>query len=222
MISGISPSSLNESGISALESRMQQIEAMIQSMEARKATVLKNSGATLPVNPIGETTGPKPFQFYLPQTGGPSHGPAIDSGTESVKSLQGNAAFQMAQPLVENLSSRYGVDKTLVNAIIQQESGFNPQAVSHAGASGLMQLMPGTAKDLGVNDPRDPAQNLDGGIRYIKSLLNQFNGNIPLALAAYNAGPGAVNRYKGVPPYQETQKYVRNILSMYLQNKQLG
>jgi soluble lytic murein transglycosylase-like protein len=218
MISGISPSSLNESGISALESRMQQIESLIQSMEARKAAVLKNSGATLPVNPIGETAGPKPFQFYLPQTGGPSFNP----GTESVKGPQGNAAFQMVQPLVENLSARYGVDKTLVNAIIQQESGFNSQAVSHAGATGLMQLMPGTAKDLGVSDPRDPAQNLDGGIRYIKSLLNQFNGNIPLALAAYNAGPGAVTRYKGVPPYQETQKYVRNILSMYLQNKQLG
>jgi soluble lytic murein transglycosylase-like protein len=217
MISSIS----GGGGIEAIEGRMQQIESLIQSIEARKTAALKTPTAGLPVNPLSETDhteGPKPFQFYLKQTAGPNGLPESNAGSMPAVSNR----FQMAQPLVENLSSRYGVDKSLVNAIIQQESGFNPSAVSKSGAMGLMQLMPGTAQQLGVANPHDPAQNLDGGIRYIKGLLEQFNGNIPMALAAYNAGPGAVTKYNGIPPYKETQHYVRNILSMYLQSKQLG
>ncbi len=118
--------------------------------------------------------------------------------------------------MVTMISDKYGVDDRLVKALIRQESGFNPNAKSKAGAMGLMQLMPATAKSLGVQNAFNPVQNVDGGVRYLKSMLEKYNGNIILALAAYNAGPGAVDKYAGVPPYEETQNYVKNILANYL------
>ncbi len=106
------------------------------------------------------------------------------------------------------------IDPALIEAIVANESGFDPNATSRAGARGLMQLMPRTAESLGVIDPYDPAQNVRGGTRYLRSLLDRF-GDVELAVAAYNAGPGAVERYGGVPPYAETQNYVRNVLARY-------
>ena len=117
---------------------------------------------------------------------------------------------------VSEVSRKYGVDEKLVNALIKQESGFNVNAKSKVGAQGLMQLMPATAKSMGVTDPMNPEQNIEGGVKYLRSMLDKYNGNIILALAAYNAGPGAVDKYTGVPPYKETQNYVRNILANYL------
>jgi len=118
--------------------------------------------------------------------------------------------------MISQIAHKHGVDEKLVKAVIQQESGFNAKAKSHCGAMGLMQLMPGTAKTLGVNDAYNPVQNVDGGVRHLKWLLSKYNGNVILALAAYNAGPGAVDKYDGVPPYAETQNYVKKILANYL------
>ena len=118
--------------------------------------------------------------------------------------------------MIDDTSAKYGVDAKLIKALVKQESGFNPTAKSKAGALGLMQLMPSTAKGLGVKDPQDAKQNIEGGVKYVKSLLNRFDGNIILALAAYNAGPNAVKKYDGIPPYKETQNYVKSVLKNYL------
>jgi len=114
--------------------------------------------------------------------------------------------------LVTAAAQRYGVDPALLHGLIQQESGFDPSSTSGAGAVGLCQLMPSTAASLGVTNPLDPAQSIDAGARYLKQQLDAFGGNPSLALAAYNAGPGAVQRYGGVPPYAETQDYVQKVL----------
>ncbi len=119
--------------------------------------------------------------------------------------------------LIDSAARSAGVDPALVAAVAQAESGFNPRAQSGAGAKGLMQLMDGTARGLGVRDAFDPGQNLAGGARFLSSLLKQFHGDVRLALAAYNAGPGAVQRYGGVPPYEETQRYVPKVLGLYEQ-----
>lgn len=131
------------------------------------------------------------------------------------------ANFDKYDPVIRKTSERYGVDHALVKAVIKAESNFDPLAVSRAGAKGLMQLMPGTAKALGVNDSFHPADNIEGGVRHLRYLLDLFNGNLPLALAAYNAGEEAVFQYSGLPPYQETRTYVQRVLQ-YFQNYSSG
>lgn len=117
--------------------------------------------------------------------------------------------------MIEEAARTHGVDPRLVAAVASRESAFNAGAVSPVGACGIMQIMPATARFLGVNDVFDARQNILGGTRYLRTLLDTFHGDLDLALAAYNAGPGAVQRYNGVPPYRETQEYVRVIRRTY-------
>ena len=115
--------------------------------------------------------------------------------------------------LINDISQKYGVDSKLINEVIRAESDFDSQSVSSVGAKGLMQLMPGTAADYGVTNSFDPTQNVEGGTHLLRDLLDRYKGNVSLALAAYNAGPGAVEKYSGIPPYKETQNYVQKITS---------
>lgn len=117
--------------------------------------------------------------------------------------------------LVKRAAQKYNLPVALVNSVIEAESGFNPRSLSSTGAAGLMQLMPGTARAMGVRNVWDPADNIDGGCRYLRQMLDRYRGSLPLALAAYNAGPGSVDKYGGIPPFAETQAYVRRILSSY-------
>jgi soluble lytic murein transglycosylase-like protein len=117
--------------------------------------------------------------------------------------------------IIDEAAQAHGVDPRLIAAVIRRESAWNPNALSRVGASGLMQLMPATARELGVTNIFDVRQNIFGGTRYLRSLLDRFNGDLDLTLAAYNAGPGAVKKYKGVPPYAETRAYVRAVRAAY-------
>jgi len=114
---------------------------------------------------------------------------------------------------IREISARHGVDANLVESVIRAESAFNPTAVSRSGAGGLMQLMPKTAVMLGVRDSFNPRENIDGGVRHLRYLLDRYPGNVALAVAAYNAGEGAVDNHRGVPPYAETQQYVQRVLN---------
>jgi soluble lytic murein transglycosylase-like protein len=117
--------------------------------------------------------------------------------------------------LIQNVSAQYSVDAELVKALVQVESNYNPNAISPKGARGLMQLMPATALRYGVREIFDPQQNVDGGVRYLRDLMNLFSNNLTLSIAAYNAGEGAVQKYNDVPNYEETQNYVRKVLALY-------
>lgn len=146
---------------------------------------------------------------------GKSSAPNAEAGTNREIKPAGGKNGKNTQPsgleaIAERAAAKYGLDPALLKAVIRAESDFNHLAVSSAGAMGLMQLMPETARSLGVKNPFDPLENIEGGARYLKSLMDRF-GNLNLALAAYNAGPGAVEKHGGVPPYSETISYLEKI-----------
>lgn len=138
----------------------------------------------------------------------------LDKKIEAVKSNE-PAPKEEIDRLIEEYSAKNNLDKDFVKSVVRHESGFNVNATSKCGAMGLMQLMPATAESLGVTNAYDAEQNIAGGTKYLKGLMDRFDNNKELALAAYNAGPNAVKKYSGIPPYKETQNYVKNIMKTY-------
>lgn len=141
--------------------------------------------------------------------------PQIDVATE-FEFVKPSEAYE---EIIQEAAAEYDLDPNLIRAVMQTESAFHPYAVSRAGAEGLMQLMPALADEMGVADSFDPRENIMGGTRYLKRLLEHHNGNLDLALASYNAGPGNVERYGGIPPFRETRKYVKTIKALYARSK---
>ena len=161
------------------------------------------------------------MSFAAPQKKKKKKKKILDTSMENKKNSTPTSRSEINE-LIDKYSEQAGLDVDFVKAVINQESGFNPNATSKCGAMGLMQLMPGTAQGLGVTNAYDPEQNIQGGTKYLKGLLDRFDNNKSLALAAYNAGPNAVKKYGGIPPYQETQNYVKNVLARYDKMKLSG
>lgn len=147
------------------------------------------------------------------------------AGTLTSPQVDVTTEFEVVPPseayedIIQEAAEKYDMDARLIRAVMQTESAFHPYAVSRAGAEGLMQLMPSLADEMGVSDSFDPRENIMGGARYLKRLLDYHNGNLDLALASYNAGPGNVERYGGVPPFRETRRYVKTIKALYARSK---
>lgn len=206
---------INEGGKEAAIKRAKQLQSHALSLEKQinpEKTAEKTTFADMLKASRG---GISAFRLQNDKKTTPAASVSKTSATNSI-SLGENPSRVQLLNMISKISKKYGVDEKLVRAVIKQESGFNPKAVSHCGAQGLMQLMPATAKGLGVKDTLNPVQNVDGGVRHLKGLLARYNGNLILALAAYNAGGGNVDKYGGVPPFKETQNYVRSILANYL------
>ncbi|MFT8317868.1 MAG: lytic transglycosylase domain-containing protein [Sporolactobacillus sp.] len=174
-----------------------------------------------PVSGSGTAAAPLDLLWTMLSSGTPPVNLSSSAAASSPSETGTTAAPAAALPssgspysgLVNQMAAKYDVDPSLIQSIMETESGGNSQAVSQAGAEGLMQLMPGTARALGVSDTFDPAQNLEGGTKYIKSLLQTFHGNVRLALAAYNSGAANVQKYGDVPPFPETQAYVAKVMN---------
>jgi soluble lytic murein transglycosylase-like protein len=197
---------------------MQHLQALIASVEAGPtgfAAALKAAQASTPALASGSQASSPALS-----SGSPTIPFATPTTTATTAPAGAGSASAGYDSLIEQAAARNGVDPAVLHGLIQQESGFDPHATSSAGALGLTQLMPGTAASLGVTEPLDPAQSIEGGAHYLGEMLRDFGGDTEKALAAYNAGPGAVQRYDGVPPYAETQQYVSKVLGYAAEYRQ--
>lgn len=208
--------SIRPLGPEGIRARIAQIESRLRELDSASREEFTQVGANVSV-PIGgfgagmNTLHPmdRGFGQALPQLQGPQTLEPMQIG--AVSPSNANVSRTQLEALADSTAAEFGIDQNLFRALIKWESSWNPNTISSAGAQGLTQLMPQTARYLGVADPFDPKQNLRGGAKYLKEQLDRF-GSVELALAAYNAGPGAVKKHGGVPPYQETQTYLRRIL----------
>lgn len=200
----------NLSGQNSVQSVMQS------SIEKQKASIRRQAAGAVPQ----ATMTSSPSWFTVPWEPEPVQMPPLPVASAAPPAGPPPACDAMPTedvgPLIRDAATREGVKEDLVRAVIQRESAFKPCAVSPKGAQGLMQLMPGTAQDLGVRNPFDPKENIDAGTRYLKQLLTKYNGNMELALSAYNAGPARVDKAGGVPNIPETKTYVLEILNKLL------
>ena len=182
---------------------------LLLGMKLLKAAVDQHKGMPKAITQLLRRLGERPYPACLPRRSTPS------VYAYAARPRVGGATNQNMRQLIQDIARPYRVDPALVTAVIRQESGFRPCAVSHKNAQGLMQLIPRTQRRFGVRNPCDPVDNIRGGVAYLNWLLRHFNGNVALTLAGYNAGEKAVEKYQGIPPYRETQNYVRRIMDNY-------